>query len=154
VNTVNTTEHPQGPAEEPASPDEATESPVEEPRDRTAEPEDEEEQVPAAEPEGGEEQVPAAEPEGGEEQAPAAEQAPTAIYVRRGRTPALGFWVVLCFLVPAVAALLAAPFLQFGDLRGVVNFVLLAMVVVGLPLAAIASFIDARRHRGEGRGRR
>jgi hypothetical protein len=142
VNTVNTTEHPQGPAEEPASPDEATESPVEEPRDRTAEPEDEEEQVPAAE------------PEGGEEQAPAAEQAPTAIYVRRGRTPALGFWVVLCFLVPAVAALLAAPFLQFGDLRGVVNFVLLAMVVVGLPLAAIASFIDARRHRGEGRGRR
>jgi hypothetical protein len=142
VNTVNTTEHPQGPAEEPASPDEATESPVEEPRDRTAEPEDEEEQVPAAE------------PEGGEEQAPAAEQAPTAIYVRRGRTPALGFWVVLCFLVPAVAALLAAPFLQFGDLRGVVNFVLLARVVVGLPLAAIASFIDARRHRGEGRGRR
>ena len=78
----------------------------------------------------------------------------TALYVRRRRTPALGFWVLLSFLVPGVAALIAAPLLQFGDLRGVVNFVILAMVVVGLPLAAIASFIDARRHRGEGRGRR
>ena len=74
--------------------------------------------------------------------------------MRRGRTPALGFWVLLSFVVPAIVALLVVPLFQFGDLRVVVNFVLLAMVVVGLPLAAIASFIDARRHRGEGRRRR
>ena len=77
----------------------------------------------------------------------------TALYVRRRRAPALGFWVLLSFLVPGVLALLSVPLFGFGDLRGVVNFVLLAMVVIGLPLAAIASFVDARRHRREGRRR-
>ncbi|GAP79562.1 MULTISPECIES: hypothetical protein [Brachybacterium] len=78
----------------------------------------------------------------------------TALYVRRRRAPALGFWVLLSFLVPGVLALLSVPLFGFGDLRGVVNFVLLAMVVIGLPLAAIASFVDARRHRREDRRRR
>lgn len=77
----------------------------------------------------------------------------TALYVRRRRAPALGFWVLLSFLVPGVLALLSVPLFGFGDLRGVVNFVLLAMVVIGLPLAAIASFVDARRHRREDRRR-
>lgn len=87
---------------------------------------------------------------------PAAEEADeprTALYVRRKRTPALGFWVLLSFLVPGVLALLSVPLFGFGDARGVVNFVLLAMVVIGLPLAAIASSIDARRHRREDRRR-
>ena len=77
----------------------------------------------------------------------------TALYVRRRRATALGFWVLLSFLVPGVLALLSVPLFGFGDLRGVVNFVLLAMVVIGLPLAAIASFVDARRHRREDRRR-
>ncbi len=77
----------------------------------------------------------------------------TALYVRRRRAPALGFWVLLCFLVPGILALLSVPLFGFGDLRGVVNFVILAMVVIGLPLAAIASFVDARRHRREDRRR-
>ncbi len=77
----------------------------------------------------------------------------TALYVRRRRAPALGFWVLLSFLVPGILALLSVPLFGFGDLRGVVNFVLLAMVVIGLPLAAIASFVDARRHRREDRRR-
>lgn len=77
----------------------------------------------------------------------------TALYVRRRRAPALGFWVLLSFLVPGILALLSVPLFGFGDLRGVVNFVLLAMVVIGLPLAALASFVDARRHRREDRRR-
>ena len=77
----------------------------------------------------------------------------TALYVRRRRAPALGFWVLLSFLVPGILALLSVPLFGFGDLRGVVNFVILAMVVIGLPLAAIASFVDARRHRREDRRR-
>lgn len=77
----------------------------------------------------------------------------TALYVRRRRAPALGFWVLLSFLVPGILALLSVPLFGFGDLRGVVNFVILAMVVIGLPLAALASFVDARRHRREDRRR-
>lgn len=71
----------------------------------------------------------------------------TSIYVRRGRTPTLGFWVALAIALPAVAALISAPFFDFADLGGVLNFVLLAAVVVGLPLATIAAVIDSVRHR-------
>lgn len=78
----------------------------------------------------------------------------TSVYVRRGRTPTLGFWVALAIIVPAVAALLSAPLFEFADLSGVLNFMLVAAVFVGLPLAAIAALVDAIRHRGEGpRGR-
>ena len=45
--------------------------------------------------------------------------------------------------MPAVAALLVAPFLELGDLGGVLNFMLVAAVIVGLPLAAIAALADA-----------
>lgn len=78
----------------------------------------------------------------------------TSLYVRRGRTPTLGFWVALAIAVPAVAALLSAPFFQFADISGVLNFMLVAAVFVGLPLAAIAALVDAIRHRGEERRRR
>ncbi|ASK67203.1 hypothetical protein CFK39_12495 [Brachybacterium avium] len=78
----------------------------------------------------------------------------TSVYVRRRRTPTLGFWVALAILVPAVAALLSAPFFDFADLSGVVNFMLVAAVFIGLPLAAIAALVDAIRHRDESRRRR
>ena len=104
---------------------------------------------PAAEEEGG----PAAPDADGAGEAEETESPRTALYVRRRRAPALGFWVLLSFLVPGILALLSVPLFGFGDLRGVVNFVLLAMVVIGLPLAAIASFVDARRHRREDRRR-
>lgn len=97
--------------------------------------------------------TPAADPTDGAGEAEEAGSPRTALYVRRRRAPALGFWVLLSFLVPGVLALLSVPLFGFGDLRGVVNFVLLAMVVIGLPLAAIASFVDARRHRREDRRR-
>ena len=71
----------------------------------------------------------------------------TSLYVRRGRIPTLGFWVALALAVPAVAALISAPFFDFPDLGGVVTFVLLAVVFVGLPLAAIAAVVDSLRHR-------
>lgn len=73
--------------------------------------------------------------------------APTSIYVRRGRTPTLGFWVAIAIALPAVAALISAPFFDFADLGGVLNFVLLAAVMVGLPLAAVAAVIDSVRNR-------
>jgi hypothetical protein len=145
VNTVNTIENPESPAEEPREQraGETPASPSHEELGTAA-------QGPAAD--AVEEPVAAEDAEAGS--AAAEDDGRTTIYVRRKRTPALGFWVVLAFVVPAVLALLSVPLFAFGDLRGIVNFVLLAMVVVGLPLAALASFIDARRHRGEGRGRR
>ena len=91
-------------------------------------------------------------PENTEHPEPAASQ-DTSIYVRRGRTPTLGFWVALALILPAVGALIAVPFFAFGDLRAIANFVLLAMVVVGLPLAALAALIDSLRHRKERRPR-
>ena len=94
----------------------------------------------------------AAEREAPEKADPAASG--TTLYVRRGRTPTLGFWVALAILVPAVAALFSAPFFDFADLSGVVNFVLVVAVFVGLPLAAIAAFVDARMHRDRPRRRR
>jgi hypothetical protein len=72
----------------------------------------------------------------------------TSIYVRRGRTPTLSFWVTLALAVPGLVALFSAPFLDFADLGGVFTFVLLAVLFVGLPLAAIAAVIDSVRHRG------
>ncbi|MGO3208184.1 hypothetical protein ACT3SQ_01835 [Brachybacterium sp. AOP42-C2-15] len=76
-----------------------------------------------------------------------AEPDETSIYVRRSRTPTLGFWVAVAIALPAVAALISAPFFDFADLGGVLNFVLLAAVIVGLPLATIAAVIDSVRHR-------
>ena len=89
----------------------------------------------------------------------AAEEGPavagsTSIYVRRRRTPALGFWVTLAIAVPAVVALLISPLFDFVDATGVLNFMLTSAVFIGVPLAAIAAAIDAFRHRSSGpRGR-
>lgn len=78
----------------------------------------------------------------------------TSIYVRRGRTPTLGFWVAVLIALPALAALISSPFFDFPDLGAVVNFVLLAATLVGLPLAAIAAVVDAVRHRSSKTRRR
>ena len=71
----------------------------------------------------------------------------TSVYVRRGRTPTLGFWIAIALAAPAVLALLSAPFFDFVDLGGIVNFVLIAVVFCGLPLAAVVAAVDAYRHR-------
>lgn len=137
MNTVNTTENPQA-------------RPEDEDREhltgRTDAAEDAVDSTSAGEPTD-------ADGAGEAEEAEEAGSPRTALYVRRRRAPALGFWVLLSFLVPGILALLSVPLFGFGDLRGVVNFVILAMVVIGLPLAAIASFVDARRHRREDRRR-
>lgn len=87
-------------------------------------------------------------PERAERPAPGADDGDTSVYVRRGRTPTLAFWVALALAVPGIVALFSAPFLDFADLGGVFTFVLLAVLFVGLPLAAIAAVIDSIRHRG------
>ncbi|HEX7350734.1 hypothetical protein [Brachybacterium sp.] len=96
--------------------------------------------------------APADDVPGGEEARP--EDGGTSLYVRRGRTPTLGFWVALAIAVPALAALLSAPLFAFADIGGVLNYVLLAAVFVGLPLAAIAALVDSLKHRGSGSRRR
>lgn len=71
----------------------------------------------------------------------------TSVYVRRGRTPTLAFWVLLALVVPTAVGLAAAPFLGFGDLSGMVNFALVVLVVIGLPLAALATLVDLLQDR-------
>ncbi len=78
----------------------------------------------------------------------------TSLYVRRSRTPTLGFWVALALIAPALVALLGAPFFQFADISGVLNFMLVAVVFLGLPLAAIAALVDSLRHRRRPKRRR
>ena len=70
-----------------------------------------------------------------------------AVYVRRGRTPTLGFWVAIAIALPVLAGLVIAPLLGIGTLNGILNFMLVAGVFVGLPLAAIVCFVDAMRQR-------
>lgn len=69
-------------------------------------------------------------------------EGPTSIYVRRGRTPTLGFWVVLALAVPALGGLVAAPLLGILDLGGMVNLALLSVLFIGVPLAAVAALAD------------
>ena len=66
----------------------------------------------------------------------------------------MGFWVAVLIALPALAALISSPFFDFPDLGAVVNFVLLAATLVGLPLAAIAAVVDAVRHRSSKTRRR
>lgn len=66
----------------------------------------------------------------------------TTVYVRSRRTPTLAFWVVLALVVPAVAALLVAPFLGVGDLGGFFNLAMVAVLAIGAPLAALACVVD------------
>jgi hypothetical protein len=86
-----------------------------------------------------------AEPEEDEE-FPGLDQA-TTLYVRRGRTPALGFWVLLSILVGAVVGLIVAFVSGAGDLGGIAMFLAYGAMFVGIPLAAIAALVDALRHR-------
>lgn len=78
----------------------------------------------------------------------------TSVYVRRGRTPALGFWVAVLIGAPMVIALVISPFLTLQDASSMVSFVLVVGVFVGIPLAAVAAAIDAVRHRRGGPRRR
>lgn len=78
--------------------------------------------------------------------------APDAVlYVRRGRTPTLGFWVVLSLLAPALLALIVGPFLGMGDLSSLFNLAMLAVLAIGLPLAALAALLDLIQERRRAR---
>ncbi|WP_193104825.1 hypothetical protein [Brachybacterium sp. FME24] len=121
--------NPEEPVNDPVEPDPVEPDPVETVNDPV--------ELDSVEPEGPEDR-----PEGATD---------TSVYVRRSRTPTLGFWVALVIVVPAVVALVISPFLDFVDLGGVVNFVLLTAVFVGVPLAAVAAGIDAFVHRSSGR---
>ena len=92
-------------------------------------------------------------PEDATEQPPE-QEASTSLYVRRGRTPALGFWVALSLAVPTVAGLLVGPLVGVTVPSQMVQFALTAALFVGLPLAALAALIDALRHRGSDKRRR
>lgn len=80
--------------------------------------------------------------------------ADTTMYVRRRRTPTLAFWVVLALIVPAVVALLAAPFLRVDTPRDYVNLAMVAILAIGAPLAAIACVVDMILERRRGRSGR
>lgn len=71
-----------------------------------------------------------------------------AVYVRRGRTPTLAFWVVLALLISFFAGALGAVLLGALDLPAVFSAALLAVVVIGLPIAAVIAGVDALRQRG------
>lgn len=75
----------------------------------------------------------------------------TALYVRDRRSPALGFWVVAALLVPAAGGLIAAPFLGVSGAGGLLLFAVIAMLGIGVPLAALAAladlFLEQRRER-------
>ncbi|MCT1774809.1 hypothetical protein [Brachybacterium sp. p3-SID957] len=74
----------------------------------------------------------------------ATEQGParTTVYVRGRRTPTLAFWVVLALVVPAVVALIAAPLLGVGGAGGILAFAFIAVLSIGVPLAALAALVD------------
>lgn len=132
MSTVNETESTPAP-QNPEVPGDAT------PSDAAPEPDVPEDAAPSADP-------------ASQDERPESEG--TTLYVRRGRTPTLGFWVALAIVLPALGALLSAPLFDFADLSGVLNFMLMAAFFVGLPLAAIAALVDSLRHRGEKRSRR
>lgn len=138
MNTVNAPENIEKPEPEVSGASPAADKFAESPATDASEPSD------PAEPAG---VADAAEPTDATDSEALDRSADTSIYVRRGRVPALGFWIVLAIAVPAVLALISSPFFGFADLGGVVNFVLLAAVFVGLPLAAIAAAIDAYMQR-------
>lgn len=132
---MNATEYPEG--TETTENSEGTENPENTPH-RPGETEDVERAAPPAD----------------ERPATAEDTGTTSVYVRRGRTPTLGFWVTVLLVVPMVIALVISPFFEFQDASSVVTFVLIVGVFVGVPLAAVAAAIDAFRHRRGGpRGR-
>lgn len=71
----------------------------------------------------------------------------TAVYVRRGRTPALGLWVVLALALGAVLGLVVGAVTGVNYLAGLAYFALCGAMFIGLPLAAIAALLDAIRAR-------
>lgn len=70
-----------------------------------------------------------------------------AVYVRRGRTPTLGFWVVLALLISFFGGALGAVLLGVLNLAALMNAALLTTVVVGIPVAGVITLVDALRER-------
>jgi hypothetical protein len=136
---------PDQPEEDPRRPEQPEDSPAAAAQENSADPATDpatdhaaEDPAPTRDPEA------QAEPE--DEEFPGLDQA-TTLYVRRGRTPALGFWVLLSILVGAVVGLIVAFVSGAGDLGGIAMFLAYGAMFVGIPLAAIAALVDALRHR-------
>ncbi|EWS81924.1 hypothetical protein [Brachybacterium phenoliresistens] len=100
--------------------------------------------------------------ESAEEDGPAADAADaedsstpegTVILVRRRRMPSLGFWVLGCMLLAALAGAVVAYVVEVRYLAGMVYFAVTGAVFFGLPLAALAALVDALRHRRTDRRR-
>lgn len=66
----------------------------------------------------------------------------TTVYVRKRRSPTLAFWVMLAIVVPAIAGLLVAPFLGLTSAGGLLTFAFIAVLSIGVPLAALAALVD------------
>lgn len=71
----------------------------------------------------------------------------TTVYVRRGRTPNLAFWVVLLVLIAFFAGALFAVVLGALSLAAIFNTAMLSAMVIGVPLAAVAVLVDVLRNR-------
>ncbi len=67
--------------------------------------------------------------------------------MRRGRTPSLGFWVVLLLLITFFGGAFAAVLMGVMGLAAIMNVAMLSAVVIGVPLTAIAALVDKVRHR-------
>ena len=79
------------------------------------------------------------------------------LLVRRRRTPALGFWVLLALAVAFLGGTVVAWLAEVRAPAGMLYFGVTAAVMVGLPLAALAALVDAiadrrRRRRATGIG--
>lgn len=71
----------------------------------------------------------------------------TSVYVRRRRRPTLAFWVVLLLLIAFFGGALGAVLRGALSPAALFNTALLAALVIGVPLAAVAAFVDMMRHR-------
>lgn len=79
--------------------------------------------------------------------ADAARPQTTALYARRSRTPALGLWVLIAIAVGALIGVIAALATQTFWIAGIAYFAAIGALFIGMPLAAIAALVDARRNR-------
>lgn len=93
-----------------------------------------------------------ADPEGHADRA--AQPAPSpdgeVLLVRRRRTPALGFWVLLALLVAFIGGMVTAWVVDIRYLTGMLYFGVTAAVLIGAPLALLAAIIDAVLDRRRG----
>lgn len=65
------------------------------------------------------------------------------ILVRRGRRPALGLWVLIALALPFVVGMIVAWCVDVRTPTGMLYFGFTGAVMLGLPLAAVAAYVDS-----------